>query len=334
LRDAWWSGRVQVVASLPFLPYDYYRVGLPYFQGIDQALNRFSPDLVHAVSPTFLGMYALGYARRRGIPAVSSYHTRFVSYFPYYGLGGLERFGWGFLRWFYNQFAATYAPSETAARELADHGVASVELWERGIDTARFSPRFRDPALRQRIGADRGPIVLYVGRLVREKDLADLADAATLLRERHQPARFVLVGDGPMRAELERRLPDAHFAGHQAGADLARWYASADFFLFPSTTETFGNVVLEAFASGLPTVGAAAGGVQDLVQPGVNGLLATPRDPRDLADKIEILLRNPSYAARLRRGALETAERYRWPAVNGRLLDSYARTVADQQRAA
>jgi glycosyltransferase involved in cell wall biosynthesis len=311
--------------SLPFPAYDYYRFALPFLHGLDADLDRFGPDLIHAVNPTLLGLWALGYADRRGIPVVSSFHTDFIAYFRYYGIGLLEEVGWRYLVWFYNRCDATYAPSATTVATLQGRGIRRVELWERGIDRHRFSPQHRDERLRRAVSPEGDPILLYVGRLVREKDLADLAAAAEVLAERRQRFRLVLVGSGPMEAELRARLPAAHFAGYQQGEALSRWYASADLFVFPSTTETFGNVLLEACASGLPVVAAARGGVQDLVRRGRNGFLVAPHDIEGLANAVECVIRNPAYAAELRLGALATAARYDWAAVNGRLLDSYAR---------
>jgi glycosyltransferase involved in cell wall biosynthesis len=277
------------------------------------------------VNPSLLGLWALGYAERRGIPVVSSFHTDFISYLRYYGLGLLEEMGWRYLAWFYNRCDVTYAPSAITAATLAGRGIRRVELWQRGIDRAVFSPRHRDPRLRQRLSPEGHPIVLFVGRLVREKDLADLAGACDLLAGRGVPFRLALVGAGPMEDELRARLPAAHFAGYQQGEALSRWYASADVFVFPSTTETFGNVLLEACASGLPVVAAARGGVQDLVRRSANGLLVEPHDVAGLADAVERIIRNPGYAAQLRRGALATAAQYDWAVVNGALLESYAR---------
>jgi glycosyltransferase involved in cell wall biosynthesis len=265
---------------------------------------------------------------------VASFHTDFVSYFPFDGMGGMEPLGWRILTWFYNQCRVTYAPSHTIAEELRSQGIGGVELWERGIDPACFSPSFRSAELRAAAGAADRPLVLYVGRLVREKSLAVLADAVALLKNAGHQFALALVGDGPMGEELRRLLPDAHFAGTQRGTDLARWYASADAFVFPSTTETFGNVILEAFASGLPVVGAAQGGVRDLIAPGVNGLLARPGSADDVARCLGALLRRPELRATLARGALETAKRYRWPEVNRRLLDSYRRLLAARSLAA
>jgi glycosyltransferase involved in cell wall biosynthesis len=207
-------------------------------------------------------------------------------------------------------------------------------LWERGLDPAAFSPHFRSEILRARIGASDRPVLLFVGRLVREKNLANLAAAITALVQRGDRFKLVLVGEGPMAPELRRALPDAHFAGFQEGEALAQWYASADLFVFPSSTETFGNVILEAFASGLPVVAVNRGGVRDLVESGVNGVLADAADPADLASAIGALLQRPSELTRLGCQAVRTAARYQWPSVNRRLLDGYRRVLADATRAA
>ncbi len=323
-----WADRIHTIGSVPFPPYPYYRVALPWSFTLDRFVDQFRPDLVHVVSPTPLGLYGINYARRRGLPVVGSFHTHFVSYFRFYGVGGMEGLGWRYLAWFYNQCAVTYAPSPTTAQELRGHGIPSVELWARGIDCTHFSPAHRSAALRSAVGAGDRPLALYVGRLVREKNLAVLVGAMALLRQRSTPFALALVGDGPMRAELERRLPGAIFAGTQSGDALARWYASADMFVFPSTTETFGNVILEAFASALPVVGADSGGVHDLIADGGNGFLAAPDSAEDLARCLERLLSGRLLTRLLGQRARRTALGYRWPDVNRRLLRSYARVLA------
>jgi glycosyltransferase involved in cell wall biosynthesis len=164
--------------------------------------------------------------------------------------------------------------------------------------------------------------------------MADLVEMDRILRQRGNTHRLVLVGDGPMRAELEAALPDAHFAGHQSGEALARWYASGDVFVFPSTTETFGNVVLEAQASGLPTVVVDRGGPPDLVEPGRTGFIARANDPADLAQKCETLLRDPGERARMGRQARDAARERDWAAINGRLIESYGRVITDPHRPA
>ena len=323
-----WSGRVRPVRFLPLVINPGYRVSLPLGHGIGPELDEYRPDLVHVVSPTPLGRWAVRYAEKRGIPLVSSFHTHFVSYFRYYGVPSLERVGWWGLRRFYAHFERVYAPSWSIIRELEAHGLRDLELWSRGIDLRRFGPQFRDPALRASLGAgEETPVLLMVSRLVKEKDLADLVEMDRALRERGARYRLALVGDGPMRDELEAALPDAHFAGHQSGEALARWYASADVFVFPSTTETFGNVVLEALASGLPAVVVDRGGPPDMIEPGVNGFVAPANQPAALAERVQVLLGDPALRARMGQSAAEGAAERDWSAINGRLLESYGEVV-------
>jgi phosphatidylinositol alpha 1,6-mannosyltransferase len=182
--------------------------------------------------------------------------------------------------------------------------------------------------LRRAAGADETtPMVLMVSRLVREKDLLELVPMYHALRERRNRFRLVLVGDGPLRGELEAALPDAHFAGHQSGEALARWYASADVFVFPSTTETFGNVVAEAQASGVPPVVVDRGGPPELVDPGETGWIARANDPLDLAARVERLLRDPVERRRIAQNAYDVASERDWEAINGRLLASYQELI-------
>jgi phosphatidylinositol alpha 1,6-mannosyltransferase len=319
-----WSRRVQEVRSFAFPLYRDYRVSIPGGRRIEAELDAYAPDIVHVVSPTPMAVWAQNYARSRDIPVVATFHTHFVSYFPYYGVGGLEAVGWKLIRWFYGRCDATYAPSSSIVDELSSHGVDGVRLWARGVDGARFSPSWRCDTLRQRLGASGSvPLVLMVSRLVREKDLADLVEMHALLRERGVSYRLALVGDGPMRAELESRLPDVHFAGHQVGDDLARWYASADIFVFPSTTETFANVVQEAMSSGLPAVVVDRGGPPGVIQPGRTGLVARPNDPAHLAELVERLIANAPVRAAMGRMARQLALTRSWPEVNATLLNEY-----------
>lgn len=330
-----WGDRVRHVPYIHVPLRPDYRMTVPMGHKISQRLDEYGPDLIHVVSPTPIAVRAEKYGKRRRIPVVASFHTHFVSYFQYYHLGALEGFGWWLMRKFYARTEVVYAPSRGIIRELAGHGITNTELWSRGIDLKRFSPGFRDAGLRARVGADDDtPVVLFVSRLVKEKDLADLVAAERILVRRGVRHRLVLVGDGPMREELEKELPDAFFAGHQTGEALARWYASGDVFVFPSTTETFGNVILEAHASGLPAVVVDRGGPPDLVEPGETGLIARANDPADFAAKIESLLADPGARRRMGCRAREAASAHDWGAINGRLLESYRRVVAGHRRSA
>jgi glycosyltransferase involved in cell wall biosynthesis len=231
------------------------------------------------------------------------------------------------MRWFYNRSQITYAPSPSTASELKQKGFTHVQLWPRGINTQKFSPSFRRLSLRQKMKLGRQPLLLFVGRMVGEKDLADLAEAATRLREKGYSFSLAFAGDGPMREPLQKQFPKDHFFGFIQGKPLAELYASADLFVFPSTTETFGNVVLEAFASGLPVVGVNKGGSSDLVAPGINGLLGKPNDPVDFARQIQNLLDHPALVRRLKAGALKTAGTYDWQVINGRLIQNYLELI-------
>jgi phosphatidylinositol alpha 1,6-mannosyltransferase len=303
-----WSERVRYVRYVRFPLYPDYRVSLPFGRGIQREMEAWGPELVHVVSPTPMASRAQRWAAARGLPVVASFHTHFVSYFRYYGVPWLEGVGWRLLRRFYGRCARVYAPSESIIAELARHGIRHTELWSRGIDLARFSPEHRSRELRTLAGAgEETPVLLMVSRLVKEKDMADLVEMERILRRRGTAHRLVLVGDGPMRGEL------------------ARWYASGDVFVFPSTTETFGNVVLEAQASGLPTVVVDRGGPPDLVAPGETGWIARANDPADLADRVEPLLRSAAERRRMGRAAREAARERDWAAINGRLVESYRR---------
>lgn len=324
-RSVAWAPRVRRVRNVRFPLYTDYRVSIPPpGRAARRELATFSPELVHVVSPTPMALWAQRWARRRGIPVVASFHTNFVSYFRYYGVPWLETGGWRALRAFYARCEKIYVPSWSMIRELEAQGIEHVELWSRGIDLARFAPNHRDATLRERIGAAEGaPLVLLVSRLVKEKDLADLVAMERILRTRGVGFRLALVGDGPMREELESSLPDARFAGHCSGQELARWYASADVFVFPSTTETLGNVVLEALASGLPSVVSDRGGPQDLIRHGENGFVVPANSPEELADRVEALIRDPHLRSRMSHAARASAVERDWEEINGALLQSY-----------
>jgi phosphatidylinositol alpha 1,6-mannosyltransferase len=326
--DISWSNRVRPVRYTTFPLHRAYRLSLPGGRRIAADLDEFAPDIIHVVSPTPMAIWAQRQARLRGVPVVATFHTHFISYFPYYGAAGLEPVGWRILRWFHNRCTVTYAPTATIVHELAAHGVLNVRLWSRGVDTVRFTPEARDAGLRARLGADeQTPVLLLVSRLVREKDLADLPRVDAELRRRGTRYSLAIVGDGPMRRDLESSMPHAHFAGHLRGDELARWYASADVFIFPSTTETFANVVQEAQASGLPAVVADRGGPQSVIEPGVTGYVARSNDPRHMADLVERLLVSADERRAMGAAGRRRALGRSWDAVNAELVGDYRELI-------
>lgn len=324
-----WKNKVTRVPSVPFWLYPDYRVGIPGLQSISRELDRFRPDLIHAASPTPLGYAGLNYARKKGLPVVSSYHTDFVSYFKYYGFGAFEQVGWSYLKHFYSRFSRVYAPSKSTAEGLEKKGFRNIELWQRGISLNNFSPCFRSRELRRQAGVSEDQLLLlFVGRMVREKDLEDLVQVNRILKK-NPSFKMVFVGDGPMLPQIRKDCPGAHFTGYQYGDSLAGWYASADIFTFPSTTETFGNVILEAYASGLPVIGVDRGGVADLIEDERTGLIARANNPAHFALQLRRLMENRELRLRLGRQARLSAGKHSWESVNGKLFESYRQAISE-----
>ena len=302
-----------------------YRVGLGLPRAIRADLAQFSPNIVHIASPDIIGHRAVSWARRRRLPAVASVHTRFETYFRYYRMSWLQVAVEALLRRLYNRCVEIYAPSDSMAAVLTDQRMSRhVHIWSRGIDRGQFNPERRDPEWRRAQGiADGDVVVLFVARLVLEKGLDTLAAVLASLDRRGVAYKALVVGDGPARGWLEEHAPQAIFAGFQRGTELARAYASADVMFNPSSTETFGNVTLEAMASGLPVVAARATGSLSLVEDGVNGILTTPDDVEASASALARYIEDPAARAAAGAAGLARSLRYDWDAINGALLDRY-----------
>ena len=261
--------------ALPFYP--DLKFGLPCRFRLTRLWRRQRPDLVHVATEGPLGLSALNSARALEIPLSSSFHTNFQTYSGHYGMGFLRKGAMAYLRYFHNRTLATFAPTPQVCTELARTGIRNLRVLRRGVDTKLFSKARRDPALRADWQAEREtPVVAYVGRLAAEKNIPLAVRAFLTMREINKSCRFVLVGDGPLRTSLERDHADFIFCGVQRGEELARHYASADIFVFPSMTETFGNVVTEAMASGLAVVAYDCAAAGQHICHGVNGLVAPP----------------------------------------------------------
>lgn len=254
---------VYQMAGVPIPRYSALRFGLPNPAPLFHRWRRQRPDAVYVATEGPLGWAAVSVALNLGIPVATGFHSRFDHYVEHYGAGFLSPLVFAWLRRFHNRAGLTLVPTRQLAEQLAQRGFTRVVTLARSVDTQRFDPGHRDPTLRESWGAGPDtPVVIYVGRIAAEKNLALVNSAFAQVRQAIPSARMVWVGDGPALAELRVSCPDQHFAGMRHGSDLARHYASADLFLFPSLTETFGNVVLEAMASALPVVAfdyAAAG---------------------------------------------------------------------------
>jgi phosphatidylinositol alpha 1,6-mannosyltransferase len=312
------------VPSVAFPLYRDYRVATPGSRYFGKQVLAFRPDLLHIHSPCSLGYAAVRFGRKYNIPVVATYHTHFASYAKYYNIPMLEPFGWSYLRRLYDGCDQIYVPSMPILDELWSQGFRRLQHLPHGVDPSIFNPGFRSFAWRESHGipADK-KLLLFAGRLVWEKDLRTLAAMyARMIRERSDIV-LALAGDGPIRKELEALMPGAVFLGQLDGQELSHAYASSDLFVFPSTTETFGNVIIEAMASGAVPVCAREGGAAGVVQHGVTGLLAVPRDPVDLAAAAAYLLDNPARREAMALQGLEFARRQSWHNIFQRMIESY-----------
>jgi phosphatidylinositol alpha 1,6-mannosyltransferase len=285
--------------------------------------------LFHIAVPDILGYRALCLAERWQVPVVASYHTRYDTYLKYYGLASLESLGKKYLRHFYGKCRQIYPPSESMAAILREEGISqNMQIWSRGVDTELFNPNRRSLDWRRSLGlADDDVVVSYVGRLVKEKNTALMTRLFNDLRSRGIRFRSMIVGNGPEEAAMRAALPDCVFPGFLNGEALARAYASSDVFVFPSESETFGNVTLEAMASGLPAVCADATGSRSLVTEGVTGFLVSARNEKLFSDRIATLISARELRLTLGANALERAADYRWDNVLSGLLSNYVDVV-------
>ena len=301
-------------------------------------LDAFAPNMIHVSAPDRLGHKALNYAEKHNIARVASYHTRFETYMSYYGLGFLVPPMIGIQKRFYSRVDEVLAPSQVMGEILREWGVPTpVTRWSRGVNHDRFNPAQRDLAWRRSLGiGDDEVAVGFLGRLVKEKGLDVFAAALRTLKARGVKHKTLVIGEGPARDWFAQEVPDAVFAGYLTGDDLGKAVASMDVFFNPSVTETFGNVTLEAMASGLPVVAAGATGAASLVNDGETGRLVEPDKPDAFAQACAEALAPYCMddALRLEHGANgEKASRaYSWDAINQSVVDTYLRLQRQRGR--
>lgn len=322
------------VPSVKVPKYDGYNLSLASAGYIRRTLEEsdFVPDIVHLHSPCTLGLAGLSLARRRGIPVVATYHTHFPVYLKHHGFSWLAPAAQKYLRYFYNRCDAVMVPSETLCTELRASGVRNVRFVPHGIDTSVFHPKFASVNRRVQLCGEQEKdktILLFVGRLVWEKNLRLLVQAIRPLLENRSTLELVVVGTGPAEGELRKMLPEAHFLGFRTGRELSEIYASSDIFVFPSDTETFGNVTLEALASGLPCVVADAGGSADLIQNGVNGFRVSAHNPDDFRNALVRLLNDSNARRRISERAFLSAQQSSWDSVMERMYIQYGQALRE-----
>jgi phosphatidylinositol alpha 1,6-mannosyltransferase len=320
------------VRSVGLPGYKSFMLGLPD-ASVERALAEFRPDVVHLASPIALGALGLRAARRLGLPTVAIYQTDIAGFARHYGIRADAAVG----RWvgrIHRRATRTLVPSSSSHDQLEPLGVTDMHIWRRGVSLDLFGPGRRSEELHTHWTRRKGDhvVVGYVGRLAAEKQVRRLVELAPI-----PGARLVVVGDGPARGWLERRLPDAKFTGLLRGDDLARAFASLDVFVHPGEAETFCQTVQEAQASGVPVVAPAAGGPLDLVEHGRTGLLYDPADKASLRRSVESLVSDPALRTSLAREALQTVGSRSWASVVDELVAvHYAAVVgtADEDLAA
>lgn len=316
------GARIHGVPGLPLPQYPQIRLCPPH-PGIGRALKRFGPDVIHIVNPAVLGPGGAFYARRLKIPLVASYHTNVAIYARFYGLDFLEN---AILRWtrtWHNRAQVNLCTSEATRDYLLREGIKRVRLWPQGVDARRFHPERASHEWRSRLfgGHLEAKVLLYVGRLAPEKDIGHLKVVLRGLPD----ARLAIVGDGPARKALEKEFRGTKtvFTGLLTGGELAAAYASADLFLFPSTTETLGMAMIEALSSGLPVVAARAGAAHEVVSEGESGLLYEPGSDEELVGAVRRILDDDALHASLSREARAAAEERSWEASTAALRCYY-----------
>ncbi len=319
------EGKYNPVYSIPAPGRPEYRITMGFPSTEKQKLRDFDPDLIHIATPDLLGYRALRFAMKNDIPVVSSYHTHFASYLKYYRLGVLERPLWKYLHWFYRNSEHLYVPSPATIQELRRERVAcELKLWSRGVDTNLFNPGQSDPVWRRSLGfSDDELVVVFVSRLVWEKNLDMVARIFGKIGNLAPSVRTLVVGDGPARKKLAKRLPNTVFTGYLMGRELARAYASGDIFFFPSDTESFGNVTLEAMSSGLPAVVARAVGNISLVDDGKTGYQVEASDEERFTECLLEIIKNKELRNKMASLSRIKAQSYDWERILDQLISYY-----------
>ena len=323
------------VAAMPLPLYPELKLGLPG-PAVSDALENFKPDLIHVVNPAVLGLGGIWLAKSNNIPLIASYHTHLPKYLEHYGMGMLEPLLWELLKAAHNQALLNLCTSTAMVEELESKGIKRTALWQRGVDTETFKPEFRNQKMRNKLLGkypDKNSLLIYVGRLSAEKQIERIKPVL----EEIPDACLALVGDGPYRNQLEKIFENTqtNFIGYLSGEELASAYASGDIFLFPSSTETLGLVLLEAMAAGCPVIGANKGGIPDIINDGVNGCLYNPdgvdQGKSSLIEATKKILNNNTKKENMRVEARKESEKWNWSQATLQLKKYYEETLKQVQ---
>ncbi|NTU97476.1 MAG: glycosyltransferase family 1 protein [Chlorobiaceae bacterium] len=315
---------VHRMPSVPIPLYPDYRLGF-FTEETRRQLDILAPDIIHISTPDLIGRKFLLYAKKHSIPVGSAYHTDFPSYLQYYRLGFAENALWKYFCWFYNTCDIVLVPSESMRHRLEARRISNVEIWSRGIDKGLFDPSRRSLELRKKWDASERTVFVYAGRFVHYKDIEIVMQVyERFMQDGYRDrVRFVMIGSGPAEDEMRARMPEAVFTGYLTGLDLPEAYASGDVFLFPSTTETFCNVTLEAFASGLPCVVSDIGGCGELVDKSGAGFVVKAGDADAFYRNCLEIIGERDRFLDMRLKGLVFSESKSWTAINNALITRY-----------
>jgi glycosyltransferase involved in cell wall biosynthesis len=327
------SPELVLVRGLPIPGYSELRFGLPAAGALKRRWANQRPHIVHIATQGPLGRSARTAARKLGLPVSSGFHTNFDAYSRHYGIGWMKGLIARVLRGFHNGTDATLVPTRSLARSLLNSGYHNVSVVSRGIDTRLFNPQRRSASLRSAWEARTDDLVVaYVGRIAAEKNMGLVFEAFNEMQRARHDAKLVLVGDGPLLAALKTRYPQHIFTGMQRGEALAEHYASADIFLFPSLTETFGNVTVEALASGLGVVGYDYAAAAELIDNGHSGMLATPDDANGFINNAVMLATDRALLARTRLRAAASVSHLDWLQVSDIFATKLRSLISSHER--
>lgn len=319
--------------SLRLFLYPECKLAIPNLFRLNDTLAKFKPDVIHLMTEINMGITGLKYAKKYGIPCISNYSTNFCDYLKYYKLEIFKNQAWNYMRWFHTQMDLTICPTEETKIMLKQHGIENVDIFSRGIDSNSFSPANRNVDFRKRLGVDNKIVFSFVGRVAPEKDMDILIESYKTIKEKYnEKVALIITGEGPYLETCKKELPkDTIFTGFKKGKELAEIYASCDIFVCPSSTETFGNVVLEAMSSGIPVIGADAGGVKNIIVHGSNGLKFKPRDIHSLTSIMEKLIENEGLRHKLKNNGRMTGLSRSWDSIFDKLINNYREVIGNKK---
>lgn len=323
------SDHIHRLKSLSFFLYPECRLAFPNIIQLKTEIEQFSPDIIHVATPFTVGLSGVYFAKKLNIPLVGSYHTDFNDYLHFYDLQFLTKPLWKYMKWFHHSFKKLFVPSMDTLEKLNNRGFCNLEIWPRGVDCQAYHPYYKKEMIRNRYAISEKYILSYVGRLAPEKDLKTLMTVAgSLPPEISKQVHWLIAGDGPLHDELKMTaLPNMTFTGYLKGVELAEAYSATDLFVFPSPTETFGNVVLEALASGTPVIGANSGGVKNIISNRVNGYLCEPGEAEDFIKRILHLLDNDSLRVQMGINARKYALTQKWDQIFEDVIQQYSNVI-------